>query len=94
MNCLEPKNCNTKMCHTCIFQDNGHAVRLSLRRTMEILDYLVNMENTHICHTTDKTCFGALSLQAKVLHAAGKIPEPTVTSLLNTASKALKNETI
>lgn len=46
-------------------------------------------ESSHICHTTDKTCYGALQFQATIFHRLTIIPEPTVKSLLETAQQFL-----
>lgn len=88
-NRLLPENCNKAMCKTCIFQTNGNQVTLSPERTGEIMGYLVTGESSHICHITDKTCYGALQLQARVFHAVGLVPEATVESFLSTAGSVI-----
>lgn len=89
-NRLHPDNCNKAQCKTCIFGPSP--VQLSPERSAEIHQYLAAGESSHICHTTGKTCYGSLHFQAKIFHASGIIPEPTVESLLATAAKFLKFE--
>ena len=84
---LHPDNCNIAKCKSCIF--GADPVNLSTGRMVDIQGYLAKGEASHICHTTGKTCHGALEFQAKIFHAAGIIPEPTVDCLLSTASKFL-----
>lgn len=88
---LKPENCNKSMCKTCIFGDTP--VQLSPQRVIEIHTYLIKFEAVHICHTTDRVCYGALELQAKVLFALGGISSPTIESLLNEAEKFIKDDT-
>ena len=88
-NFLSPENCNKAMCKTCIFQTNGQAIQLSVGRIDEIKSYLATGESSHVCHTTNKTCYGALSFQANVFKALGIITENTVNCLLETAAKHL-----
>lgn len=56
----------------------------------EIKKYLIGRAS-HVCHTTEKTCYGALEWQAQIFHRIGIIPEPTVKSFLETANKFLKS---
>jgi hypothetical protein len=51
----------------------------------EIQRYLANFESSHICHTTNLTCYGALEFQAHILFNLKIIPEDSVQSLLDTA---------
>lgn len=83
MNHLQPENCNKAKCKTCIF--GRTPVDISKERMLEIRTYLAGFEAAHLCHTTDKTCFGALEFQAKILHAINIIKQPTVAALLETA---------
>lgn len=87
MDYMKKQNCNKAKCKSCIFGPNP--VELSVARQNEINSYLVNMESSHICHTTNKTCYGALELQARVLFVKGIIPAPTPEAMLETASKYL-----
>ncbi|NII26194.1 hypothetical protein HB364_13960 [Pseudoflavitalea sp. X16] len=75
------------MCKTCIF--GSTPIHLSAERMAEIRNYLANFSSSHICHTTNKTCYGALQFQAQILHAMGIIPDRSVASLLETASHYL-----
>lgn len=84
---LHPDNCNKAKCKTCIFGETP--LTLSLERMEEIKQYLLRGQASHICHITDKTCYGALEYQAKAFYQFGFIPEPTVESLLQTAREAL-----
>lgn len=86
-NRLSPENCNKAKCKSCIF---GPApIHLSKERQMEIEGYLAMMESSHICHTTNLTCYGALEFQAKILHAMNIISSPTVDAMLAAAKEAL-----
>lgn len=88
---LKPENCNKTHCKSCIFQpDVTKRIKLSRERVEEITGYLVKLESSHVCHVTNKTCYGGLEVQAKSAHALNIIPEPTVESFLETANKYLK----
>lgn len=87
MNLLDPKNCNKAKCKTCIFGPTP--LELSPGRMDEIRNYLITMRKSHICHTTDKTCYGALELQARTLYILELIPENSVDSMLIQAQKVL-----
>ena len=89
-NRLKPENCNKAKCKTCIFGPTP--IKLTQGRINEIVSYLVKGESSHICHTTNLTCYGALELQAKTFYTFGLIPVPTVDSLLATAQAYLKSE--
>lgn len=87
MNNLDAGNCNKTKCKTCIF---GHTpVQLTQERMLEIRTYLAAFEAAHICHTTDKTCYGALEFQSRIAHAVSIIEKPTVECFLNAAEKYL-----
>ena len=88
-NRLAAENCNKAKCKSCIFREDDKALVLSAERMKEIQTYLANGTSSHICHNTNKTCYGALEFQAKCFHAMSFIPEPTVESLLETARKSL-----
>lgn len=85
MNHLELNNCNKSKCKTCIFGNTP--IELSIERINEIHGYLSRFESSHVCHTTNKTCYGALEFQAKILHAMKIIDSPTVDNLLQTAKQ-------
>lgn len=87
-NFLHPDNCNKAKCKTCIFGETP--IDLSPERINEINSYLIKMESSHVCHMTNKTCYGGMELQAKVLCSIGVIEHPTVDCMLTTASKFLK----
>lgn len=87
---LDPENCNKSKCKTCIFGETP--LRLSEQRMQEITSYLVNFEASHICHTTNRTCYGALELQARILFVKGHIDSPSVESMLEEASKYIRKE--
>lgn len=84
-NFLSPENCNTKKCKSCIFRTDGKQLILSPGRMAEIQAYLGTGQSSHICHTTEKTCYGALEYQATIFYRMGFIPEESVKSLLETA---------
>ena len=87
-NRLSPENCNKVMGKSCMFGKTPS--QLSEERLSEIKGYLERGESSHICHTTNKTCRGALQFQAEVFHGKGMIPEPTADSLLMMARIFLK----
>jgi hypothetical protein len=84
-NRLHPENCNKAKCKTCIFGKTP----LNLRegRMNEIKEYLSDFSATHICHTTNLTCYGATEFQAELLHRKGILKEPTVECLLEQAKE-------
>lgn len=84
-NRLHPDNCNKAKCKSCIFGPTP--LQLTPERKDEIITYLVKLESSHICHTTDKTCYGAMELQAQTMHRMGIIKEPTVECFLETAKQ-------
>lgn len=88
---LRPENCNKAMCKTCIFREDGNQVELSPGRLDEIKKYLLGT-SSHICHTTQKTCYGALSFQATMFFRMRLIPQESVESLLQTAAKFLNKK--
>lgn len=88
MNHLDKKNCNKAKCKTCIFHPNQQVVTPD--RMNEITTYLATGESSHICHTTNLTCYGALEFQATIFFRLGLIPEENVDSLLETAKQILK----
>jgi len=88
-NFLDPKNCNKRKCKTCIFRTDGKGLKLRHERMAEIQGYLSSGENSHICHTSEKTCYGALEYQATVFYRMGSIEEESVKCLLETAKKYL-----
>lgn len=65
-------------------------VQLSPGRLNEIHAYLAKFESSHICHTTNKTCYGGLEFQSKIAHALRIIEQPTVDCFLNTAKQYIK----
>lgn len=86
-NYMDPANCNKAKCKTCMFGPTP--INLTQSRLNEITTYLITGESSHICHTTNKTCYGGLEIQAKTFHRFGLILEPTVDCLLLTAQKYL-----
>lgn len=86
MQYLKKENTNNKKCKSCMFNYNENSVKLSSERMAEILNYLVNLKQSHVCHTTNKTCYGGLEIQARVLFDQGLIPQPTPESLIQTAN--------
>ena len=86
-NFLDPKNCNKKKCKSCIFRTDGKQVKLSLARELEIRTYLATGQSSHICHQTNKTCYGGLEFQAMIFYRTGRIKEDSVNCLLETAKK-------
>lgn len=86
--CLKKDNTNKAKCKTCIFGENP--VQLSQKRIQEINQYLVTLEYSHVCHTTNKTCYGGMEIQARVMFALGAIKEPTVKAFLEKAKDILK----
>lgn len=88
-NNLDRRNCNKEKCKSCIFRTDGKAIQLSPQRKEEILSYIAKGESSHICHTTNKTGYGALEYQAEIFSRVGLIPENSVDSLLDTAKELL-----
>jgi hypothetical protein len=64
-------------------------IQLSQGRLHEIHGYLSSFTSSHICHTTNKTCFGGLELQSKIAFTLNIIEQPTVECFLNTAKQYL-----
>lgn len=91
-NFLMRENCNKAKCGTCIFRTDGKQLKISEERMNEIRTYLGTGQSSHICHKTEKTCYGGLEYTAMIYNRMGLIPEPTVDSLLDTAAKHLKAE--
>lgn len=89
MDYLKKENTNSKKCKSCMFNYNEHSVELSPERMAEILNYLVTLKQSHVCHTTNKTCYGGLEVQARVMYAKGLILQPTPESLIETANMIL-----
>lgn len=87
-NRLQPQNCNKAKCKTCIFGTTP--LYISAERFIDICEYLSRFEASHICHTTNLTCYGALEFQAKLLHAKGVIAEPTAEAMLAEAARYIK----
>jgi len=87
-NRLAPENCNKAMCKSCIFRQDGNQTKLPPGRLDEIKTYLLT-DSSHVCHTTEKTCYGALEFQATIFHGLGIIPDGSVKSFLETAKKYL-----
>lgn len=88
---LKSENCNKSHCKSCIFHPNvEQRVKLSAEREQEIKTYLMAFQSSHVCHCTEKTCYGALELQAQTAHILKITPSPTVESFLETAKKYLK----
>lgn len=90
MDFFKRENCNKAMCKTCVFQTNGEAINLSPERKNEIETYLRTFKSSHICHTTNKTCYGGLLIQAEMMYRLGVIAENSVDSALNKAEEVLK----
>jgi hypothetical protein len=86
-NFLDPKNCNRRKCKSCIFRTDGKQLKLSPEREAEIRAYLARGENSHICHQTEKTCYGGLEYQSTIFYRMGFIKEESVSCLLETANK-------
>lgn len=86
-NYLKPENCNKAKCKTCIFGKTP--LKLPIERLNEIHQYLATGKSSHICHTSNLTCYGALEFQANILHRLGIITEPTAEALLEAANLVL-----
>ena len=85
------ENNNKKHCKSCIFHpDPSKRIHLTEGRIKEINEYLTNLKSSHICHQTEKACYGGLEVQAKSMFEKKLIPEPTVKSLLDTAKLFLR----
>lgn len=91
-NYLKPENFNKAKCKTCMFNYNEHSVRFGKERMEEIIGYLSKFESSHICHTTNKTCYGGLELQAKLMHQMGVIKEPSVNEMISEANRILNGQ--
>lgn len=91
MTFLQKENCNKTHCKSCIFHpDFSKRIKLSEERISEIKMYLSKFESSHICHVTEKTCFGSLKFQSEILFFLGHINENSVESMLNEAEKFIK----
>jgi hypothetical protein len=87
MNYLAKENCNKAKCKSCMFGDTP--INLSEDRLNEINGYLTGLQSSHVCHVTNKTCFGGLEVQARTVFEMGIIPDPSVDTFLETAQKVL-----
>jgi len=87
MNYLDKTNCNKAKCKSCMFGNNP--ISLSEERLKEINGYLTGLQSSHVCHVTNKTCYGGLEVQAKQMHQLGITPDATVETFLNTARQVL-----
>lgn len=81
-NRLKPENCNTKKCKSCIFRTDGNEFRLSPGRMKEVRRYLTEFESSHVCHVTNKTCYGGLEVTAQAMFDKGIIPDNKVETML------------
>lgn len=81
---IDLRNCNAKMCKTCIFQPQQKVVTPG--RLTEIQLYLIKGTN-HICHTTNKICRGARNFQLQVFFRMGLISSETDEALYEQAAK-------
>jgi hypothetical protein len=88
VNRMDRSFCNKAKCKSCIFHTDGNALALEPGRLDEIKAYLLG-SSSHICHTTNLTCYGALEYQAEMFYRLNWINEPTVDCLLDTAKKLL-----
>lgn len=89
---LKRENCNKAKCKTCMFNYNEQSVKLSPERMQEIMNYLTTLQSSHVCHTTNKTCYGGLEVQAESMFRLGIIPEPKVDTMLTIAERLLFNK--
>ncbi len=87
-NRLDPNNSNKAKCKTCIF--GSTPIYLTEKRKAEIHTYLATFKSSHVCHTTNLTCYGALEFQAKIMFAMGVIKENSVEEMLKEAAKHLR----
>lgn len=81
---LNIRPCNKAMCETCIFRDNQKVITNG--RLTEIKTYLIR-GTPHVCHKTNKHCYGGRDFQAKIFHSMGIISEPTAECLNKSISK-------
>ena len=88
-NFIARENCNTKKCKSCIFRTDGKQLVLAPQRMSEIQAYLGTGQSSHICHNTERTCYGALEYQAMIFYRMGIIKEESVDCLLDTAKTYL-----
>jgi len=89
-NRLDAKNCNTTFCKSCVFHPNEkNRLNLTAYRVEEITGYLATLKNSHVCHVTNKTCYGGLVIQARSAFALKIIPQNSVESFLETAKSFL-----
>lgn len=65
-------------CRTCPF-GGEEAIALPPERYAEIMRYLVNLESSHLCHSSNNTliCRGGREIQLRVLTALKLLKEPT-----------------
>lgn len=73
-----------------MFRPDGKGIELTEARIVEIKNYLTGLQCSHLCHVTNKTCYGGLVIQAEMLHRLGIIENNTVESFLNKAQEVLK----
>ena len=87
---LKKENCNKTHCKSCIFHpDRSKRINLSAERIVEINIYLRTFQSSHVCHVTNKTCYGGLEVQAQTAFAVGVTKSPDVDEFLNEAEKRL-----
>ncbi len=90
MNQLDVNNCNKTHCNSCLFHpEENKRIKLEEYRIIDIKDYLASFRSSHICHVTNKTCYGAMEYQANILFSMGLIEANTVESFLKTAKEIL-----
>lgn len=83
MDMLKEGNYNKSHCKNCIFHpDVTKRLNLSADRIAEIREYLENFKSSHVCHKTEKTCYGGLEVQAKAMFDKGIIPVNSVDVML------------
>lgn len=92
MNYLVKENCNKAKCKSCMF--NNNPIELSEESLEEINGYLTGLNSSHVCHVTNKTCYGGLEVQAQQMFTLGLIEDASVNTFLDTAQKVLNLQTI
>lgn len=70
-----------------MFNTKGHPIKLAPGRKEEIETYLRTFQASHVCHTTSKTCYGGLKIQAEMAYRLKIITVNSVKIFLAEAQK-------
>lgn len=87
--CLKEGNYNKAQCKSCIFRTDGNQTKITRERLNEIMNYLSTLRSSHICHVTNKACYGGMQIIARSMYLLNMIPDPEVKTMLEEAKKQL-----